>query len=163
MSLCHCGCGQTTEVATRTRNGYVRGEHVRYMRGHAGRAAPHDYAVEDRGYDTPCWIWQLVTRDGYGLVYRGGSAQAHRLYYQTYVGKVPKGFEVDHLCGIKSCVNPDHLEAVTPSENCKRRSRRYAHESLVREVRHEIGLSQEELGVLLGMSQASVSRWESRA
>lgn len=47
---------------------------------------------------------------------------AHRYYYTQRVGPIPDGFEIDHLCRNRCCVNPEHLEAVAPVEN-KRRSR----------------------------------------
>ena len=55
-----------------------------------------------------------VTVDGVGY-------QAHRYYYSQAKGKIPDGYHVDHLCFVPSCVNPDHLEAVTPIENERRR------------------------------------------
>lgn len=45
---------------------------------------------------------------------------AHVLMYEHFVGAVPAGLELDHLCCNKECVNPDHLEPVTHSENAKR-------------------------------------------
>ena len=72
-----------------------------------------------------CWLWELfVTRDGYGRVHvtRGRCNQAHRVSYEIAKGKIPDGFEVDHLCRVTSCINPDHLEAVPPEINHKRSS-----------------------------------------
>jgi len=81
-------------------------------------------AVEDRGYDTPCWIWQLsATADGYaqGLVPgRKSPGAMHRPSYEAFVGPIPDGLCIDHLCRVKTCVNPDHLEAVTSRENTLR-------------------------------------------
>lgn len=45
---------------------------------------------------------------------------AHRLLYMAHVGEIPKGLELDHLCRVRSCVNPKHLEAVTHKENMRR-------------------------------------------
>ncbi len=42
---------------------------------------------------------------------------AHRVSYERFVGPIPEGYEIDHLCRVPKCVNPDHLEAVTPREN----------------------------------------------
>ena len=70
-----------------------------------------------------CWIWQLVLfYDGYGrcAAQRGTSRMAHILSYRTFRGPVPAGLELDHLCRVRSCVNPDHLEAVTPRVNTRR-------------------------------------------
>jgi len=63
--------------------------------------------------------------DGYGqlgLRKNGYSTtvQAHRLCYELLVGKIEDGLQVDHLCRIHNCVNPDHLEPVTQRENIVR-------------------------------------------
>jgi hypothetical protein len=80
-------------------------------------------AVEDRGYSTPCWVWQkCLTEKGYGRaqVPELGRMRVHRATYQLYVGQIPEGLVVDHLCRVKACCNPDHLEAVTNEENQRR-------------------------------------------
>jgi len=68
-----------------------------------------------------CWIWlgtkQLKTLKGYGLC---GNKLAHRMSYELFKGRIPDWLEIDHLCRNKCCVNPEHLEAVTHSENLKR-------------------------------------------
>lgn len=75
-----------------------------------------------------------VMRDGYAKVgYEGGNALAHRIVYMAKVGPIAPGLTVDHLChnwdrdcrdGVacphRSCVNPDHLEAVSGSDNTRR-------------------------------------------
>ncbi len=66
-----------------------------------------------------CWIWQLFVKpNGYGQIGRNG--YAHRASYEVFVGAIPEGLEIDHTCGNKRCVNPEHLEAVTHGENNKR-------------------------------------------
>lgn len=70
-----------------------------------------------------CWIWAGEwDAKGYG-VYRNGVVKkpAHRLVYQSIRGEVPRYMHLDHLCLVKPCVNPDHLEIVTPKENFRRR------------------------------------------
>ena len=69
-----------------------------------------------------CWMWTGRTNTkGYGqTTYQGRSVQAHRLFYETRNGPIPKGLEIDHLCRVRDCVNPDHLEAVTHAENVRR-------------------------------------------
>lgn len=74
-----------------------------------------------RDSDTGCWEWRGARRLGYGLFRAAGvQVQAHRWSYERFVGPIPNGFHVDHLCRNKRCVNPDHLEAVTPRENTVR-------------------------------------------
>jgi hypothetical protein len=68
-----------------------------------------------------CWLW-IGHRfpNGYGSFSPGGrehSIYAHRFSYQHYIGPIPEGREVAHACGNPSCVNPDHLRAMTHREN----------------------------------------------
>lgn len=67
-----------------------------------------------------CWIWLgHVNPKGYGKFsrYKGSPVMAHRWSYEYFVGEIPKGLVLDHLCGVKNCVNPEHLEPVTNKEN----------------------------------------------
>lgn len=66
-----------------------------------------------------CWLWQRQTdRDGYGISFAGKSRKrAHRAVYEERVGPIPDGMELEHDCRSRSCVNPEHLEPVTRSQN----------------------------------------------
>lgn len=88
--------------------------------GHHNTDPDPDYQEEDRGYATPCWIWQRCYYGKYGALNRDGMHSAHRWYYVRAKGPIPEGFHVDHLCRVTGCVNPDHLEAVTHKENVRR-------------------------------------------
>jgi hypothetical protein len=72
--------------------------------------------------DAGCWIWQGTRNDaGYGiLTSRGRRLRAHRVSYIAFVGPIPDGLILDHLCRVRHCVNPAHLEAVTQRENILR-------------------------------------------
>lgn len=68
-----------------------------------------------------CWLWTgAVNNKGYGIF---ESTSAHRFTYAWFVEPIPAGFEVDHLCRTRRCVNPAHGEAVTGIENRRRANR----------------------------------------
>lgn len=69
-----------------------------------------------------CWIWQGQLAYGYGVFSNGrrGGYAAHRFSYELCVAPIPEGLQLDHLCRNPPCVNPLHLEPVTPRENTLR-------------------------------------------
>ena len=69
-----------------------------------------------------CWEWTGGTQsDGYGsLSYDSKPWLAHRIVWTMLVGDIPEGLTIDHLCRNRTCVNPDHLEAVAFTENVRR-------------------------------------------
>src|SRR6266568_5486930 len=69
-----------------------------------------------------CWLWTAhVGEDGYGTFSLDGHHQrAHRIAWVLLRGPIPEGLQIDHLCRVRACVNPDHLEPVTQRENILR-------------------------------------------
>jgi hypothetical protein len=69
-----------------------------------------------------CWLWiGSISPQGYGHFFHGGQmVGAHRFSYEHEHGLIPAGLQIDHLCRVRSCVNPSHLEPVTNRENTLR-------------------------------------------
>jgi HNH endonuclease len=109
-------------VKTNRRYGHTKGQPVRFVRGHGRRLSGVPYREQDMGYETACWVWQRArTRAGYGQAFDGRKMRpAHKVYYERKYGEVPKGLVLDHLCRVRACVNPSHLEPVTHAENVRR-------------------------------------------
>lgn len=77
-------------------------------------------------HKTPsCWLFEgQKNTQGYGRMRMGGRGgrhlPAHRISYEIYVGPIPDGMVLDHLCRVVNCVNPAHLQAVTQRTNVLR-------------------------------------------
>lgn len=72
-----------------------------------------------------CWLWRgALNHGGYGVFSPGRTShpqiRVHRWAYECFVGSIPTGLQIDHLCFVRDCCNPDHLEVVTPKENSRR-------------------------------------------
>lgn len=93
-----------------------------------GEIAPR----KQRGYDIrDCGCWEyngFLDKDGYPLMNMSNaksksgttSVYVYRFYYEYWVGPIPEGMEIDHLCRNRNCINPTHLEVVTRGENMRR-------------------------------------------
>lgn len=155
--LCLCGCGNPTPLATGKR---FPGKPVRYIVGHGTRSAPYPdapYTVDER---TGCWEWSFVRdRNGYGyLTIDRRTVKAHRFYYEMAVAPISPGMHIDHLCKNTSCVNPEHLEVVTPAENARRRSTTRLTRADVDTIRSLAGtIPQGEIASRFGISPGYVS------
>lgn len=81
--------------------------------------------MEDKYVPDPnsgCWLWlKCVSTTGYGFIhYQKRLRLAHRVMYELHRGPIPHGLCVDHLCRVRSCVNPWHMQLVTRGENVLR-------------------------------------------
>ena len=78
----------------------------------------NNYIIDESG----CWLWQgAKDPKGYGMARHNGKVcRAYRVIYEELVGLIPEGLEIDHLCRVHACVNPEHLEPVTHRENILR-------------------------------------------
>ena len=86
---------------------------------HVNRNGPVSEFRPDLG---PCWKWaHHIQNKGYGVIaYQGGTRLAHVFSWELVNGPVPEGLELDHLCRVRDCCNPSHLEPVTHRENMLR-------------------------------------------
>ncbi len=107
MKTCSNACGAAQRVkltlAERVERGFTRGAH------------------------DECWLWRNATNaDGYGVLAVGGrgTALAHRVSYEVYVGDIPEGLYVLHRCDTPACVNPAHLFLGTHQDNMDDRDKK---------------------------------------
>lgn len=117
--------------------GWCRMHYMRWSRWGSPEAhnSRHGMTPTERFWDQVakggdgCWIWNGTRSGGYGLftVTAGPNLRrtmhAHRFAYEDLIGPIPEGLELDHLCRVRACVRPDHLEPVTALLN-KQRTRR---------------------------------------
>jgi hypothetical protein len=95
------------------------------MSGHLLTHTPFMERLEAQHVKLPdapgCWLWTGVLANGYGRIKRGDKRlMAHRVSYELFRGPIPSGLTLDHLCRLRCCVNPWHLESVTMRENMLR-------------------------------------------
>lgn len=137
--LCECGCGKPTRIATKTDplKGWVKGQPLAFAApGHNARITNHhwknfdptDYEVQDLGHETPCWVylrrWRMKDEVDRWSEYRaifikGDRRGAHRRFFEHYIGPIPEGYVIHHLCERPQCVNPSHLLALTRGDHTR--------------------------------------------
>ncbi len=122
---CKCDCGQESFVASFD---------LRYGRTKScgcsqpfGGEIPKTPVERFEAKWTPvtesgCWLWLASTNhNGYGqFMFNKTMVRAHRFAYELYRGPIPVGLQIDHLCRVRCCVNPWHMEPVTNRENSLR-------------------------------------------
>jgi hypothetical protein len=160
---CCCGCGLPAPLARSTSSleRTVKGEPKLWLHAHRRAFNPAtSYAEEDRGYATPCWVWQRGCNDkGYGLFrLHGKRYYAHRWFYEQRHGPSTAGTDLDHKCRITRCVNPDHLEPVSHAENMRRGINTKLTPDDVRAIRRAArsGTVYREIAAMYGISRSYV-------
>jgi hypothetical protein len=94
-----------------------------------------------------CWLWTCgLGGNGYGTIkYKGKTRSAHRLAYATWVGEIPEDSVVHHTCGVRSCINPAHLQLVTPHENNAEMLERKSYKRKIKELEQQVKLLEKQL------------------
>ncbi len=133
MRLCECGCGQeTTRAATTDRRyGHVKGQSLRFVNGHQvhiqTRPAAERFARFVGEPDANrCREWGGAKNwRGYGLfgIAHGKNVIAHRYAYELAHGEIPERHDIHHVCENRSCVSPEHLEAIPHGDHMRMHKR----------------------------------------
>ena len=129
--LCACSCGGSFVAKTGgLRSGLKRSCGCLWRERMRGEALSRFWEKVDKNGPIPehrpdlgpCWVWTGGrVRNGYGMTHLPGLGRlAHVIAFVEHVGPVPEGLELDHLCRVRHCCNPKHLEPVTRRENIMR-------------------------------------------
>ncbi len=72
--------------------------------------------------DHGCWLWvRAKNHGGYGTITVGGKKlSAHRVAFETLMRPIPENMQIDHLCSVRHCINPEHMECVSGFVNTMR-------------------------------------------
>jgi hypothetical protein len=104
------------------------------------------YSVKD--LRTGCRLWSKSERRGYGAVrWEGKIRYAHRLSYQAHNGPIPDGAVIHHMCGQRLCINPNHLQAITPAENTAEMNERQHYLRTIAQLEAKVQRLEEEKNV----------------
>ena len=146
--LCACGCGGATSrwKYTLIKIGVKRGDFRVFIKGHTNKVSDLStrYVVDQY---SGCWEWTgHIANSGYG---RLGRKWAHRVSYESSGLVIPDGKQLDHLCRNRKCINPTHLEPVSPATNSRRGELTRLTAADVLEIRASAGR---------GASNASIAR-----
>lgn len=112
--------------------GYCNAHYLRNMRGLDMDKPVRNFGASDSerfwskvNRAGECWVWTGARNNtgGYGIFRIGGrNAVAHRVAYTWANGPIPEGYEVDHMCFNRGCVNPEHLRLLTHQQNGQNRA-----------------------------------------
>ena len=105
-----------------------------------------------------CWLWLGgKTKRGYGIIHAYGKQhRVHRLFYSMLRGTPEKNLELDHLCRVRHCCNPDHLEPVSRAVNARRGSQTKLTPAAVECIRASDS-SRDELAKIFGVAPETIS------
>jgi hypothetical protein len=157
--LCACGCGQQVRLVDQTNlsMGRVEGEPNSYIHGHNARKSGPEFSVNP---ESGCWDWLgALTGRGYGAMTR--NKVAHRVYYERFVGPIPKDRELHHICGNKGCVNPTHLEALLRVEHAETKKTTKLSLAKAQEIRllaAKTNCTHQSLADRFGVARSNISR-----
>jgi hypothetical protein len=162
--FCQCGCGAKTPIASSSdpsRN-TKKGDPRWFLMGHHRRKSPVDYVAEDRGFETPCLMWQgSLDSTGYGQKFLPGgkSVPAHRWHYEQNVGPIPEGLILHHRCEQRACVNWDHTTPTTQAINVQvSKKAKLTPKDIagIKRLNATSDMTQSQIGDLFGVSGAHV-------